>query len=146
MKRQPWSRRKQKKLDRAIQLIGWCLVAASCLSWLVPGVPLWITVYLCTTPWLALGVVTFGKGRFRLVGHETETVFNIVFIVPCGVMIGALLRFNVIDWEWPLAAASLGGAAFLAWCFVAGRQTPANAHASPRSAQETARGIVLLLR
>lgn len=140
-----WTQKKQRKLDCAVRLTGWLLFAASCLSWLVYSVPLWITVCICFTPWVALFLVTFGNGRFRLVGPDNKTVLNIVLCVPMGVMIGALLRYNIIDWQWPLAASSVGGALFLAWCFAAAG--PARTHSSARGwfAGENIRGAFLVV-
>lgn len=140
-----WSPQKQKKLDRVVQIVGWLLFAASGLSWLAYSVPLWITVCLCLTPWLALALVTFGHGRFRLIGPDHKTVFNIVICVPIGLSIGALLRFNMIEWKWPFVVSCLGGALFVGWCFLASRLTDAPLRASEKVAREKVREWFLVL-
>jgi len=143
-----WTKRKQRNVDRIVQFIGWLLFAASCLGWFFYSVPLWVFICLSMTPWLALALVTFGRGRFLLLGPDDRTVLNIVICVPLGLMAGALLRFDVIDWKWGLMIACLGGTLFLAGYFIAVRSTPrrrARTNVHNRATREWVREMFLIL-
>lgn len=140
-----WTPHRQMKLDRVVQIAGWLLFAASVICWLFDRVPTWVPVILCSIPWLALAAATFGGGRFQLLGPDGKTIINFVLMVPLGLTIGALLRFNIIDWERGLIVACLGGALYVAGCYVAVRATVDHPTVARRIPRMTVRDLILVL-
>jgi|GEM_PF-1976879 len=91
----------QNNRDLVMQVVCWALVAIAAPQLFVPVVSPVVLAAIGLAPWALLLMVFLGNGRYLLFGPKGHSVVVGAVFVPLILGMGALLQYNLVDWQGP---------------------------------------------